>query len=855
MNAEKKPKVAVVAVHGVGYHEPGESADAVSELLLGLPARDDGSTYGPFAAETVHIPLRPLEIRKPLKIASDKRWPRFFGFLQERTVFLTAAWPKLKKADREAAAEKKENNTEVANDFMRLLLQDYRGAGKENPPKNADDSTAYTTTRLAGAPPKPQGSKSSKPENAKANSAGVDVYEMYWADLSRPDNTISSFFQGLYQVLIHLASLSRLAISTGSREFGGNWVWWALDSVQTWAVRMLTLPIPILSLILLIALLGTLSRPISTVGTAQIFAVVVSGLLGLVVCLFVSRILGATPSPVGWVLIPCVFLVGFAGIAWLIVYLGKFSPWSLLGLEGWIIGTGGVYLCIRAYDKVRDGAWEVAWGLYVLGFLTFVWRLFCRHDASIEQATLRTMQIIIAELRASWILFIFLAFVALVLGSRAWRKTDGQKEQARAKASVRTSRLGLAMPALGIMIVTLALWSGLFVKATTPGKSTTTIATALFGKTIPEPLRVPYGLDILFVDKGQAAGYLASPVAPDGMAPNDYFKGVLIWSSTPGFAIVLLFLSAGLFLLILWALPSVLTERDPPRGSNNASSIKMGRWLSRGLDATAIVTWLVWCAAFVVTVVFPAVYWLKGTSHYSWMPHLNYATALILTWLGLALGSFSALAAAAKSGSAVLDITRDVDSYLRTSPKDRTPRARIVERYVSLLRYLAAYTDEKGEPYTRIVIVAHSLGALISGDLLLFLKQGGELDQIIPIPLFLFTMGNPTRQLLNRFFPYLYKWVRLEPDNGLRHLGKLPQTPIGLDPDPGLLGVELWVNAYRSGDYVGRSLWYNERYDHAIFPPVSPQLKEMCIGAGAHVHYWDESAPDIAEMLDQLIQT
>jgi len=28
----------------------------------------------------------------------------------------------------------------------------------------------------------------------------------------------------------------------------------------------------------------------------------------------------------------------------------------------------------------------------------------------------------------------------------------------------------------------------------------------------------------------------------------------------------------------------------------------------------------------------------------------------------------------------------------------------------------------------------------------------------------------------------------------------------------------------------------------------------MCIGAGAHTHYWDQSAPDIAEKLDDLIK-
>ena len=267
----------------------------------------------------------------------------------------------------------------------------------------------------------------------------------------------------------------------------------------------------------------------------------------------------------------------------------------------------------------------------------------------------------------------------------------------------------------------------------------------------------------------------------------------------------------------------------------------------------------------------------------------NSRTAEILQYLGLATGSLAILASVAKSGSSVLGIILDVDNYLRTSPKDKTPRARIVERYVSLLRYLA--DDRVPErKYDRIVILAHSLGALISGDLLLFLKAQGDPDlrrlglgtpgkpekpEIIEIDLRLFTMGNPARQFLNRFFPYLYEWVHETPDNSAQNLGDLPasdpKTLLAGPPDPNRLGVRCWVNAYRSGDYIGRSLWMNEWYGRTkgiadknggAYPdPIfladdgaKPPLRfEMCIGAGAHQHYWDQSAPDIAEKLDDLI--
>ena len=84
-------------------------------------------------------------------------------------------------------------------------------------------------------------------------------------------------------------------------------------------------------------------------------------------------------------------------------------------------------------------------------------------------------------------------------------------------------------------------------------------------------------------------------------------------------------------------------------------------------------------------------------------------------------------------------------------------------------------------------------------------------------------------------------------------------------PDPSLLAVKRWLSAYRSGDYVGRALWLNEWYNR-VDPAIADGgevyvateepfglREEMCIGAGAHQHYWDQSAPDIAEKLDELI--
>ncbi len=265
-----------------------------------------------------------------------------------------------------------------------------------------------------------------------------------------------------------------------------------------------------------------------------------------------------------------------------------------------------------------------------------------------------------------------------------------------------------------------------------------------------------------------------------------------------------------------------------------------------------------------------------------------------------ALLTFSAtavLAAVFKYGSTVLDTILDVDNYLRTSPLSSTPRARIAERVTSLLRFVANYKDDNGRGYDRLIVVAHSLGALVTGDLLRFLKStskvlpSGHLDnnlfcfgfqhgaQSSALPIYLFTMGDPLRQLLNRFFPHLYEWVAAAPDNSspqtalkdalpkpdkMRCQSRIPPIAANALPDPAGMSVKGWCNAYRSGDYVGRFLWLGPWLTRSQFNDYTAPVEivtdgpggsraEMCIGIGAHTHYWERIAPDVAHTLDALI--
>jgi hypothetical protein len=360
---------------------------------------------------------------------------------------------------------------------------------------------------------------------------------------------------------------------------------------------------------------------------------------------------------------------------------------------------------------------------------------------------------------------------------------------------------------------------------------------------------------------------------------------------------VLISLGAGFFLLLLLAAPSAWEELKHPRSASNGQSRGLGEWLSGGFSSFRVAILFFWMSAFGIPafVLVAAAVW-----HFAYPDGHSYVYALY-TWFGkedrleLILRSGPIVASAAvlvttigksifKSASTVLDTVLDVDNYLRTSPATGTPRAAVVERYAALLRYLHTYRAPDGRGYDRIVIVAHSLGSLISADVLRFLNHNKipaltryayDGRQPGSIPLRLFTMGSPLRQLLNRFFPNLYLYIRPVPDDsGEAPAVPVPAPPAGIPsqaaPDPSDLALQKWVNGYRSGDYVGRYLWLDgwvKRTDgpdsDGAFPnpplaeyatDLKTERVEACIGLGAHTHYWDRSAPDIAERLDELIR-
>src|ERR1700682_3384783 len=82
MDREKARRVAVVAVHGVGHHEPREAARAAADL----PAGSSPTSYSPFVESPLRIPVSKLEVG-----AAPQRPKGLMHAFDERASFLREA--------------------------------------------------------------------------------------------------------------------------------------------------------------------------------------------------------------------------------------------------------------------------------------------------------------------------------------------------------------------------------------------------------------------------------------------------------------------------------------------------------------------------------------------------------------------------------------------------------------------------------------------------------------------------------------------------------------------------------------------------------------------------------------------
>jgi hypothetical protein len=689
--------------------------------------------------------------------------------------------------------------------FLRGQLIDY---------KDVDPDETYETIR----------NEAVRNDDAKGDRE-VHIYEMYWADLSRLGNSFLTFFVELYQLLFHLCTVGAKTARFARARHEQVGSWRLFSRCVHFASYFIRLPIPIANLLLLaiVALAAAGEIPATNPGVGRgVLAVPAIG-LGVLIAFGLRR----TVPPLAWPYVLIVFPIVLAPL----FFLGSSNQgpaWvaSLLLIEVWLLLLGLFFHVMKAYERRHPGAFNWGIGLALLTTVVLVGHAvesrgdvytFCKDAA----------ERLLIGIGWTWAIVFGSALVAWIAGALAVAHTDDDSKPS-ARRAVFTANLTTAITGIVMLIVNIALWG---------------LIPALIKSFAPDKLKIIQEI----ADETQR--HLEKKTILPGMA----------------MVVILVGLAAA---WMIWALiPAVRSEITTP-----APESKSSKWIGTSLtNAFRVMTWSGFLAIGCfggLLVVLCVINGIREAFDLA-MPSLlkrdkEIANPLFLGFSGTILlfivapfflkGFVVKLSAGFRQG---LDVALDVINYLREHPRDSTIRAQIFARYVSLLRYVCNWKspiDTHG--YDSIVIFAHSQGTMITVDLLRFLQveRDPELSLLeAPGCIQLFTMGCPLRQLYGLRFPHLYDWAR--------HSGKKRPTPElpdhGPDPDR-LLSVGNWINAYRSGDYVGRYLWRSEEDDDVYDPDpraVSKGRKrrEFCIGGGAHTHYWDKTTRRIPEELDRLI--
>ncbi len=815
----KTDPVAVVVVHGIADQRAGQTVRELARLLC----HGSDAPYARAQIQDVMVPVGKLDPGAgPGHAIASGPLERADGSPGEASRQTPGAPSGFYQVQQSAAPESTLPENEPQQD-LGLALNEYLLGRLQL----AEAEQLYESTRVA--------------LRRQADDRPVDLYELYWADLSRLGTGGLRVVSALYQLFFHLGTLAADVVDQVALTRGGGAGWRVLQRLHAWLAWLMRAPLALVQLSMLLMVFFGAAALVAPALQAQLLAAMFG--LGAIVSLGLGVMawLRATSRPARWAKLSVMLVAAAACMAIAVASL-VVAPWVPIlyfAASALAASLAGVYL-VERYARVTQGVrvlgmLVVLASVTALGFVAKV--LLPRVSTQFEwmvSAALKVGEGLLAAVLLIWAAFTLIQIMALLLG--LWL---GRACAPAARASLHTARLALVGSSGSFAVLSLVLWS---IVSFVAGRGLTQLnyEPVIFG--------AGYRSAAIFLEERvQSLGAFFTPLV---------------------FAFALLAAAA-----LLALLPSLLEEIAPTgnvdaqgtRPGAQAWSTRLGNWL------TSATRWL--GSAFVLLLPPGAIAGSLLYLAFAWQqvaPWTGAATEFT-QWLAGTLQSLQGetLVAVGKwlAGGAVtaallgnrftqtfgrlrtaIDALLDVDNYFGDPPNRQPPRARIFSRYASLLAHLR----EQG--YSRIVIVAHSQGSVISADLLRYLHVQRRLSAIAgAIPIALVTVGSPLRDLYAERFPLLYRWM------GSNAAGFERAAPQAAD-----IGVVEWVNACRSGDYVGRFIWTPasdaRRFDIAGINPAGEvdarragNRTEFCLGAGAHTHYFSNDARALAVEIDRLV--
>jgi hypothetical protein len=809
-------RVAVVVVHGIADQRAGQTVREIARLLC-----HGGEGEPRYVQGEMHDVLVPVAKLEPGGAASHPPAPPAIGdgrkaeISRRRPGTPSGFYQAQQSAPVPGAADT------GARD-LGLALNDYLLGRLELSEREA----LYESTRVS--------------LRRRADDRPVDIFELYWADLSRLGEGGWRALSALYQLFFHLGTLAADVVDQVSLEVGGGVAWRLLQRMHAWLAWLMKGPAALVQLSMLLLVLFGAAALVSPQQQGQLLAALFA--VGAVVLTALATLawLRETAPAARWtkLLLPLAAALGCSVAVVVALRAETDLPFMYFGASALAVAVLGAWL-IERYSRVTHGV-RVLGHLLVaatgIGLCLDGRALLPYVTTQVEwmlTAALNLGEWLLAAILLVWGVYVIVQTAALVLG--LWL---GRGLERAAKQSLDTARLAVVGSTALFAVLSLVLWSVVSYVAGNPLQDFNYLP-AIFG-----------------------SGYRSAQIFLDDRIKT--FGGFF----TPLVSAFTVLASATLLVLA----PSLLEEISPTTNVDSQGrrreavvwSERLGAWLGGGLSVlTKTFAIVVPPGAIVGGVLYLAfVYqqfasssgaagaWAKWIA--GWLDYLQGET-LVAAGKWLAGGALTIAALGSRFTQTfgrlrvALDAVLDVDSYFRDPPNRQPPRARIYSRYASLLAYL------RDRGYARIVVVSHSQGTVISADLLRYLHVQRRLPDIAgAVPISLVTVGSPLRDLYAERFPLLYRWM------GSNAAGFASAGPGASD-----IGAVEWVNACRSGDYVGRFLWAppGRAYPITLVGPDGTveadragDRTEFCLGAGEHTHYFSNDAAALAVEIDRLIE-
>ncbi len=797
-------RVAVITVHGVADQRPGQTVRELARLLChggsGAPRYVEGEL------QQVIVPVgRLLPLRETTRSDSPATALQPAASTEQRN---EAAVTPGRPSDFFISQRRPRPAAEAQlGDDLGLKLTDHLLARY----RSADRDGLYESTRIS--------------LQREADGTRVDLYELYWGDFSRLQPGGIRALSASYQLLFHLGTLARDVVDQVALATGNGGALRVLQWLHAWSAWLLKGPAALLQLTMLLLVafgLAALLPPdqhrfaLGLGGGVLTVVLLVGALLAAQrVAGASARVRAALPWAVG-------ATVGATICATAIVVPDALAV-LYVGTAVLLTAVLGVLLVLRYARTVRGvRAVGILCVLAAAVLLVVNAEQWLPHVTTMYEwmivVALASGEYLLAALLLVWAALVVVQIAALLLG---FVLSFGSGHDIA--ASLATARIGLVVSSALFAMLSLVLWSVIAYVAGL-GLNELSFHPVVFGTGYRSAAA-------FFEEQVQDVGTLFTPLLA--------LVGVI-----------------GVVTLVALG-PSLREELAPGTDAQSPDwAARLGRWLTAARR----------CLGLQFGVAVPLLALGGGAVYLFFLLEKMFGLAGLVQWLGtrdevlvtigkwLAGGAVTIIALGARFTETfgklrvALDAVLDVDNYFRDPIDRRPPRARIFSRYAALLDYVR----ERG--YAKVLIVAHSQGTVVSADLLRYLKRTGRLRALAgEMPLSMVSVGSPLRDLYATRFPLLYRW-----------LGAQPASFEQASPPAAELGLAQWVNAYRSGDYVGRSIW-TPPADAAMFRVATVDAggavtalragdrAEFCLGAGAHTHYFSNDAVALAAEVDRLI--